>query len=80
MAQCCGNQESGSSVEGCDEALRSEEVLEELKAEGIVDVKCITQHPGFGQVCLQKWSLKLAADKYKTKSKARYRQGGTENT
>ena len=55
------------------------EVLEDLKAKGILDVKCIMQHPGFGQVCLQKWSLKLAADKYKTKSKARYRQEGIEN-
>ena len=66
-------------LEGCEEAIKSEEVLEELKAEGILEVKCITQHPGFSQVCLQKWSLKLAADKYKTKSRARYCQEGTEN-
>ena len=70
---CC------SELEGCEEALKNEEVLEDLKAEGLLDVKCITQHPGFSQVCLQKWSLKLAADKYKTKSKSRYRQEGTEN-
>jgi len=49
--------------------MNSEEVLSDLKAEGISDAKCITQHPGFNAVCLQKWSLKLAADWYKTKSK-----------
>ena len=38
---------------------------------------CVT--PGFGQVCLQRWSLRLAADKYKTKDKAKYRQTGSEN-
>ncbi|XP_028394453.1 uncharacterized protein LOC114518645 [Dendronephthya gigantea] len=70
---CC------SELEGCEEALKCKEVLEELKAEGILDVKCIMQHPGFSQVCLQKWSLKLAADRYKTKSRARYCQEGTEN-
>ena len=66
-------------LKGCEEALKNEEVLEDLKAEGLLGVKCITQHPGFSQVCLQKWSLKLAADKYKTKSKSRYHQEGTEN-
>ena len=30
---------------------------------------CITWHPGFIQVCLQRWSLQLAADKYKTTSR-----------
>ena len=41
--------------------------------------KCVTEHPGFCQVCLQKWSLRLAADKYKTKNKTKYRQTSTEN-
>jgi hypothetical protein len=59
--------------------MNSEEVLADLKAEGNSDAKCITQHPAFNTVCLQKWSLKLAADNYKTKGKTKYRQLGGEN-
>ena len=59
--------------------MNSDEVLSDLKAEGISDAKCITQHPGFNAVCLQKWSLKLAADRYKTKSKTKYCQLEGEN-
>lgn len=40
---------------------------------------CVTLHPGFSQVCLQRWSLQLAADKYKTKNKTKYHQTGSEN-
>ncbi|CAB3984262.1 Hypothetical predicted protein [Paramuricea clavata] len=73
--ECC------CELEACDEALKNNEVLEDLKAEGkdIELIKCITQHPGFDSVCLQKWSLKLAADKYKTRSKSRYSQVKTQN-
>ena len=40
--------------------MKSKEVLEDLKAEGkSSEIKCITQHPGFNPVCLQKWALKL---------------------
>ena len=39
---------------------------------------CITLHPGFNPVCLEKWSLALAARKYKTKDKQRYHQPGWE--
>lgn len=59
--------------------MHNEEVLEDLKAADITDAKCITQHPGFNCFCLQKWSLKMSADNYKTKSKARYRQLEGEN-
>ena len=52
-------------IEECVECLSSEMVIEEVDT----NPKCVTQHPGFGQVCLQKWSLRLAADKYKTKNK-----------
>jgi hypothetical protein len=71
---CCG-------LEACEEALKNNEVLKDLKAEGkdIELIKCITQHPGFDSVCLKKWSLKLAADKYKTKSKSRYSHVKTQN-
>ena len=39
--QCC------VELEGCDEAMKSEEVIIDLKADGIENAKCITQHPGF---------------------------------
>ena len=57
----------------------SEEVVVDLQADGIENAKCVTQHPRFNPVCLQKWSLKLAADKYKTKNKKKYSQVGTQN-
>ena len=39
----------------------------------------ITQHLGFSEVCLGKWSLRHLADKYKTKGDLKYRRTGTEN-
>ena len=35
----------------------------------VCHLKCLTEHPGFKPVCLQKWSLRLAAGKNKTKGK-----------
>lgn len=67
---CC------SELEGCLESMKSDLVLEDLEAG--VTLKCITEHPGFNPVCLQKWSLRLAAAKYKTKGKQQYRQNGSE--
>ena len=66
-------------LEGCQKALNNEEVKQDLEAEGIQlqDVKCVTQHPGFNSICLQKWSLKMAADRYKTKNKSKYVQQAT---
>ncbi|XP_046857797.1 uncharacterized protein LOC124451204 [Xenia sp. Carnegie-2017] len=40
---------------------------------------CVTLHPGFRPVCLEKWSLKMAARKYKTREQRRYRETGSEN-
>ena len=34
-------------------------VLEDIGAD--VTLKCLTEQPGFKSVCLQKWSLRLAA-------------------
>ena len=31
-------------------------------------LKCIIDHPGFPAVCLNRWSLELAADNYKTRA------------
>ncbi|CAB3983050.1 neurofibromin isoform X4 [Paramuricea clavata] len=67
-------------LEGCEEAMNREEVIQDLKAEGVQNAKCVTQHPGFNPVCLQKWSLKMAADRYKTKDKSKYSQTSTENS
>ena len=56
---------------GCTESLSTEIVKQELgDAENIV---CITQHPGFKPVCLERWSLRMAAWNYKTKGNERYR-------
>ena len=63
-------------LDGCVEALTSELVTNDL-APGS-ELTCITQHPGFNPVCLQKWSLRLAADKYRTKEKKKYSQKGAE--
>ncbi|XP_020615415.1 uncharacterized protein LOC110053519 isoform X1 [Orbicella faveolata] len=67
--QCC------MEIEECVECLSSERVIEEVSTK----LNCVTQHPRFSQVCLQKWSLRLAADKYKTRNKTKYHQTGTEN-
>ncbi|CAB4032891.1 Hypothetical predicted protein, partial [Paramuricea clavata] len=34
-------------LEGCEEAMNREEVIQDLKAEGVQNAKCVTQHPGF---------------------------------
>lgn len=63
-------------LEGCEESIKSDLVLQDLAPD--VNLTCVTEHPGFQPVCLQKWSLRLAADKFKTKGKERYRQTGSE--
>ena len=57
------------------ECLSSAMVIDEVGTKP----NCVTQHLRFGQVSLQKWSLRLAADKYKTRNKTKYLQTGTEN-
>ena len=39
---------------------------------------CITLHPGFRVICLEKWSLRQADRKYKTRDQRKYKQTGTE--
>lgn len=41
-------------------------------------LKCITEHPGFRPVCLEKWSLRLASGKYRTRDKQSYKKTGSE--
>ncbi|KAL9978424.1 hypothetical protein ACROYT_G015937 [Oculina patagonica] len=67
---CC------KELEGCCEALTSEIVQEDLE-EG-QELLCITEHPGFRPVCLEKWSLRLASGKYRTKAKQAYKKTGSE--
>ncbi|XP_068677073.1 uncharacterized protein [Montipora foliosa] len=69
---CC------SELEGCLESMKSDLVLQDLAPDATLT--CITKHPGFQAVCLQKWSLRLAAGKYKTKGKQMYRQTGCEES
>ena len=57
------------------EAMCSESVLEDIQLE--TALRCIKQHPGFGPVCLQKWSLRMAGERVNTKAKERYKQTGT---
>ena len=58
---CC------QELEGCCESLGSDMVQQDLNEDEAL--KCITEHPGFRPVCLEKWSLRLTASKNKTKDK-----------
>ncbi|XP_065055396.1 uncharacterized protein LOC135683922 [Rhopilema esculentum] len=65
---CC------QELEGYIEALQSEEVQRDIAGE----MTCVTDHPGFADVCLKKWCLKQAADKYKTRAGQKYDKSGKE--
>ena len=41
---------------------------------------CITLHPGFRPICLEKWALRNLARKYTTLDQRRYKQTGSEQT
>ena len=69
---CC------QELEGCVKGLGSDLVVAELDPNAAA-LRCITEHPGINPVCLQRWSLRLAADKYRTKGKQKYRQTGSED-
>ena len=53
----------------CREIVKCVEFVEDLDYPGSVDkeVICVTNHPGFPAVCLNRWSLELAADTFKTR-------------
>ena len=63
-------------LEECKESLTSEIVVQDLVTTD--NITCVTQHPGFKPVCLEKWSLRMAAWTYKTKRKERYKQKSNE--
>lgn len=52
----------------CMEVNRCIERMEEVEK----DVQCITMHPGFGSVCLDRWVLQTAGIGLKTKLKKSY--------
>ena len=62
-------------IEECVEAINSDVIMQE------VDVRpsCITTHPSFVNLCLDKWSLRFAATNLKTRKKQQYRQTSTED-
>ena len=62
-------------LEECTTCLASEVVLREVAT----PPPCITLHPGFNVVCLNRWSLRSSAAKYKTIDGRRYRQTGSED-
>lgn len=61
-------------MEKCLEALEDDWVIEETRT----PPECITLHPAFEKVCLEKWSLRLAASKYRTIDRRKYKQTGSE--
>lgn len=68
--QCC------REIPKCVEALSSELVLREV----VTPPECIIQHPGFRSVCIDRWSLRQAAGKYRTMERKKYKQTGLEET
>ena len=66
--QCC------QEIDECKESLSSELVLCEVDS----TPNCVILHPGFDPVCLNRWSLRSAAAKYRAQDGTKYRQTGTE--
>ena len=56
--------------------ISSFEVMEDLEGKKL---DCVMEHPAFVSICLNKWCLRLSADKYKKKDGKRYRKTGFEN-
>ena len=68
--KCC------RELQGCLKAITDEVALEESPLE---DIKCITDHPAFVPVILERWSLRQAADCYTTRDFRKYYKKGVEN-
>jgi hypothetical protein len=63
----------------CREIEHCLQFVEDLDSQRSVDkdVICVTDHPGFPAVCLNRWSLELAAENFKTCDCHRYSQIST---
>ena len=72
--ECCCCKE----IEGCAKFLEkfAEESMLGIKNEG--ELVCVIDHPGFPAICLNRWSLELAADNFKTRDGHRYKQSGSK--
>lgn len=73
LSECYCCQE----LDGCTESMSSDQVMEDVPSDETL--KCVTQHPGFNAVCLQKWSLRMAGERVRTKDKKKYTQTGSED-
>ena len=64
----------------CREIEKCVEFIEDLGPQRAVDkeVICITDHPGFPAVCLNRWSLELATENFKTRDGHHYSQINTK--
>ncbi len=64
----------------CRQIEKCVEFVEDLDSQRAVDkeVICITDHPGFPAVCLNRWSLELAAENFKTRDAHHYSQINTK--
>ena len=49
-----------------------------LPSEDEDELTCVIDHPGFPAICLNRWSLELAADNFKTRDGHRYKQSGSK--
>ena len=59
-------------MEELNSVLVKKDIGEETK------LQCITDHPGFASICLEKWSLRMASSHYKTTTKGKYTQMESE--
>ena len=63
-------------MESCRKVLKDNLILEGVPQPPC----CITLHPGFRPICLEKWALRNLTRKYKTRDQRRYKQTGSEQT
>ena len=66
-AWCC------QEIESCRKVLKDDLILEDVPQPPC----CITLHPRFRPICLEKWALRNLARKYKTRDQRRYKQSGS---
>ena len=80
----CGNcsitfHQFGNECSCCEEMDKCTKSLSEEWVPQIKEApKCITLHPAFNTICLDRWSLRLASGKYRTIDKKSYQQTGSE--
>ena len=71
--ECCCDKE----IEGCVKFLNNFSEDSMLRSEQD-ELTCVIDHPGFPAICLNRWSLELAAENFKTCDGYRYRQSGSK--